>query len=160
MEEFSTSIDYAITENKPLVLMGDYVINCLNKDELEFLETIMIPYGLNVMNEELPTRVVGTSKTLNDYNFTDHLKAETFETHVSDTPFCTSKNKPIDHRATSIISDFQINTKKKVIGKLKKFSIGRITGKIFSVGIWNPATGAGFIAKLASRICSQYSVTS
>ena len=30
-EEFSTSIDYAITENKPLVLMGDYNINFRNK---------------------------------------------------------------------------------------------------------------------------------
>ena len=110
MEEFSTSIDYAITENKPLVLMGDCNINFLNKNELECLETFLIPYGLHVMNKELTTRVVGTSKTLIDYIITDHLKAETFETHLSDTPFRTSKNKPIDYRATSNISDFQINT--------------------------------------------------
>ena len=95
--------------------MEDYNINFLNKNERECLETILIPYGLYVMNKELPIRVVGTSKTLIDYIITDHLKAETFETHVSDTPFRTSKNKPIDHRATSIINVFQINTNKKVI---------------------------------------------
>ena len=77
----------------------------------------MIPYGLYAKNKELPPRVVGTSKTLIDYIITDHLNAETFETHVLDTPFRTSKNKPIDHRATSIISDFQINTNKKDIVK-------------------------------------------
>ena len=97
--------------------MGDYNINFLNKNERECLETILIPYGLYVMNKKFPTRVVGSSKTLIDYIITDHLKAETFETHVSDTPFRTSKNKPIDHRVTSIISDFQINTNKKVIVK-------------------------------------------
>ena len=117
LEEFSTSMDYAITEIKPLVLMGDYNENFLNKNERECLETILIPYGPYVMNKELPTRVVGTSKTLIDYIITDHLNAETFETHVSDTPFRTSKNKPIDHRATSIISDFQINTNKNVTVK-------------------------------------------
>ena len=46
LEELSTSIDYAITENKPLLLMGDFNINFLNKNERECLETIMIPYGL------------------------------------------------------------------------------------------------------------------
>ena len=97
--------------------MGDYSINFLNNNERECLETILIPYGLYVMNKELRNRVVGTSKTLIDYIITDHLKAETFETHVSDTPFRTSKNKPIDHRATSIISDFQIDTNEKVIVK-------------------------------------------
>ena len=73
--------------------MGDYNINFLNKNERECLETILIPYGLYVMNKELPTRVVGSSKTLIDYIITDHLKAETFETHVSDTPFRTSKKQ-------------------------------------------------------------------
>ena len=77
----------------------------------------MIPYRLYVINKELPTRVVGTSKTLIDYFFTDHLDAEKFETHVSDTPFRTSKNKPIDHRATSINSDIQINTNEIVTVK-------------------------------------------
>ena len=74
-------------------------------------------YGVYVMNKELPTIAVGTSKTLIDYIITDHLKAETFETHVSDNPLGTSKNKPIDHRATSNISYFQTNTNKKDIVK-------------------------------------------
>ena len=57
----------------------------------------MIPYSLYVMNKELPTRVVGKSKTLIDYINADQLKAETFEKHVWDTPFRTSKIEPIDH---------------------------------------------------------------
>ena len=32
-EETSTSNDYAMTDNKPLVSMGDYNINVLNKNE-------------------------------------------------------------------------------------------------------------------------------
>ena len=82
--------------------MGYYNINFLNYNERECLDTVLIPYGLYVMNKELPTRVVGTSKSLIDYFITDLLKSETFETHVSDTPFRTSKNKPIDHRATIV----------------------------------------------------------
>ena len=69
------------------------------------METILIPYGLYVMNEELPTRGVGTSKYLIDYFITDHLKAETFDAPVLDTPFRTSRNKPIDDLATSTIGD-------------------------------------------------------
>ena len=38
LEELSTSIDYAITEKKPLVLMGDYNINYFDKGERECLD--------------------------------------------------------------------------------------------------------------------------
>ena len=73
----------------------------------------MIAYGFSVTNKEVPTRLVGTSKTLVDYIITDHLIAETFETHVSDSPYRTTKNKPIDNRAALIIRDFQLNTNRK-----------------------------------------------
>ena len=160
LEEFSTSIDYAFTEIKPLVLMGDYNINFLNKNERECLETILIPYGLYAMNKELPTRVVGSSKTLIDYILTDHLKAETFETHVSDTPFRTSKNKPIDHRVTSIINDFQINTNKKVIVK-EIFDKKNYRKDLFCRDLESSDWSRFYRQNiLAPRICSQYSVTS
>ena len=83
------------------------------------METILILYGLYVMNKGLPTRVDGTSKTLTAYIVPDQLNAETFETQVSDTPFGTSEHKPIVHRATSNISEFQINTKNqsRICGK-------------------------------------------
>ena len=57
LEELSTSIDYAITEKKPLVLMGDYNMNYFDKRERECLETILTPYGLTVMNKDHATRV-------------------------------------------------------------------------------------------------------
>ena len=60
------------------------------------------------MNKSGPTRVINQSRTLIDYIITDHLTFETFETFVSDSAFRTSKNKSIDHRATSIVSNLQI----------------------------------------------------
>ena len=76
----------------PLVLIVENKINVLRKNERECLETLLIPDGRNVMNKEPPTRIVGSSKTLLDYIITDHLNAETFESHVSDSPFRTPKN--------------------------------------------------------------------
>ena len=72
------------------------------------METILTPYGLNVMNKDHATRVQNQSKTLIDYIITDHLKSENFETFVSESVFRTSKNKSIDHRATSVVSNLQI----------------------------------------------------
>ena len=43
LKEISTSIDHAITENKPITLMGDYNLDYLNKKEKETLDTIMVP---------------------------------------------------------------------------------------------------------------------
>ena len=48
----------------------------LNKNELECLENFLIPYGLYVMNKELPSGVVRKSKLLINYIFADHLKDE------------------------------------------------------------------------------------
>ena len=88
--------------------MGDYNINYFEKRERECLEIILTPYGLDVMNKDPTTRVQNQSRTLIDYIITDHLKSETFETFVSDSVFRTSKNKSIDHRATSVVSNLQI----------------------------------------------------
>ena len=40
LEELSTSIDYAVVENKPITLMGDYNINYLNPTEKQYLDTL------------------------------------------------------------------------------------------------------------------------
>ena len=90
--------------------MGEYNINYFDKRERECLETILTPYGLNVMNKDHATRVQNQPRTLIDYIITDHLKSENFETRVSDSVFRTSKNKSIDHRATSVVSNLQIKT--------------------------------------------------
>ena len=70
--------------------------------------TILTPYGLNVMNENHPTRLQNQSRKLIDYINTVLLESETFETFVSDSVFRTSKNKSIDHRTTSVVGNLQI----------------------------------------------------
>ena len=83
IEELSTSIDYAITENKPINLMGDYNLDCLNKKEKECLDTLMVPYGRNIKNINIPTRISGNCKSLLDYIITD--LPEMKRTYISDT---------------------------------------------------------------------------
>ena len=67
--------------------MGDYNIDYLNLKEKECLETILSPYGLQIMNTEQSTRVKGnregkdSGKTL--------PKSKCFETIVLDTPLRT-----------------------------------------------------------------------
>ena len=88
LEELSTSIDYAIAENKPMTLMGDYNIDYiyyLNNKEEQYIDTINVPYGLNIVNREFPTSVHGKSKSLLDYIITDPPGSVNFEFYVSDT---------------------------------------------------------------------------
>ena len=117
LEELSTSIDHAITENKPITLMGDYNIDYLNWKERQFLDSIIVPYGLNVINSQHATRIQGNSKSLIDYIISDLPNAKQFQPIVSDTPLRTSKNNDIDHQATSTITQIQMKTKSKVIKK-------------------------------------------
>ena len=56
LEELSTSIDFAIVENKPITLMGDYNLDYLVENEKKCLDTIIIPYGLSIVNTQNPTR--------------------------------------------------------------------------------------------------------
>ena len=71
LEELSTNIDYAVTENKPITLTGDYNLDYLCKKEKQSLDTIMIPYGLEITNKNIPTRKSGNCKSLLDYIITD-----------------------------------------------------------------------------------------
>ena len=127
LEELSTSIDHAITENKPITLLGDYNIDYLNSNERECLDSIMVPYGLEILNTAIPTRPRGNCQSLIDYIFTDHSKAEDFVTFISDTPFRTTKNKEIDHRATSIVAEIEVKEPPKVF--LKEFLINQFIVK-------------------------------
>ena len=94
--------------------MGDYNIDYLNPKEKEFLETILLPLGRQIMNTEQPTRVKGNSQSLIDFIITDLPKSKCFETIVSDTPLRTLKNAEIDHWATSTITSIQMKKKSKV----------------------------------------------
>ena len=117
LEELSTSIDYAITENKPMTLMGDYNVDYLNNKEKQYLDTITVPYGLNIVNTEIPTRVRGKSKSLLDYIFTDLPGSVNFESYVSDTPLRNLDGEHVDHFQTSVISNVTLHQPPKVIIK-------------------------------------------
>ena len=117
LEELSTSIDFAVTENKPITLMGDYNIDYLNWKEKQCLDSVIVPYGLSLINKNQPTRIQGNSSSLIDYIITDLPHAENFESVVSDTTLRTLKNTDIDHLATSIITTIEMKTKSKVITK-------------------------------------------
>ena len=54
-----------------MTLMGDYNRAYLNNKDKQNLDTITVPYGLNIVNKEIPTRVRGKSKSLLDYIITD-----------------------------------------------------------------------------------------
>ena len=54
-DQLANNIDNVITENEKLFLVGDY-INYLMDNEKN-LETVLIPYYLNVQNKTVPTRV-------------------------------------------------------------------------------------------------------
>ena len=114
MEELSTSIDPGIVENKPIILMGDYNVDYLNLKEKECLETILLPYGLQIMNTDQPTRVKENSQSIIDFIITDLPNSKCFETIVSDAPLRTLQNAEIDHWATSTITSIQWKKKSKV----------------------------------------------
>ena len=88
--------------------MGDYNIDYLNEREQNCLDTVILPYGLRILNTNIPTRVEDDSKTSIDYIITDLNNSEKFSTFISDTPLRTRKNKPIDHFATTTLTDIKI----------------------------------------------------
>ena len=111
LDELSTSIDYAVVENKPITLMGDYNINYLNPTEKQCLDTITVPYGSRRLNTSSPT------SPLIDYIITDLQSTENFETMVCETPLRTRKNTNIDHLATVCITDIRMKSKSKAFLK-------------------------------------------
>ena len=66
LEDLSSSIDRAVTENKSITLMGDYNIDYLIEKERQYLETILRPYGLEVINRDEATHIQGKSMSLID----------------------------------------------------------------------------------------------
>ena len=59
--------------------MGDYNINYLNELEQQNLVTILIPYGLQIINTKIHTRIHGISRSLIDYIISDHFNAEVLQ---------------------------------------------------------------------------------
>ena len=117
LEGLSTSIDYAVVENKPLTLMGDYNINYLNRKERNCLDTILTPNDLHVLNRTDPTRTKGASESIIDYIIRDLPNGNVFERYISDTLLRSKIMSDVDHRATSVLIKLEMKTTRKSIVK-------------------------------------------
>ena len=100
LEDLAKSIDHAQSFNSNLILLGDYNLNYLNEDDKQSLDTILIPYNLDVTNKLTPTH----SKALIDYIITDlGIKDLTNISIVFTSPIKT------DHQATAFITELKLN---------------------------------------------------
>ena len=86
---------------------GDYNLENLNKKEKESLDTIMVPYGMDITNNNIPTIISGNCKPLLDYIITD--LPELKRSYKSDTPLRTIQGKMSDHFAKSIITEIKMH---------------------------------------------------
>ena len=115
LEDLALSRDHAVVENKPLCIMGDFNIDYLTPREQQNLDTVILPYGLTVTNTKEPTRVKGQPRSLIDYIILDHFDVDSYTSFVSDTE--NIKKEPIDHLATSVVSNIVNESFKKLIQK-------------------------------------------
>ena len=69
LNELAFNFDYATTENKQIIVTGDFNIDFSKMGEREKLCTVITPYGLHVQNNKEPTKTSNDSKsqTLIDY---------------------------------------------------------------------------------------------
>ena len=100
LEDLAKSIDHAQSFNSNLILLGDYNLNYLNEDDKQSLDTILIPYNLDVTNKLTPTH----SKALIDYIITDLSIKDLINKSIIFIP-------PIktDHQATAFITELKLN---------------------------------------------------
>ena len=66
----ASSIDKAITENKTIIMMGDYNIDYFKKSDKNSLETIFQQYDLRPLITQQPTRCAKRNSLI-DYILTD-----------------------------------------------------------------------------------------
>ena len=100
----------ASTENKSICLIGDYNINYLNNKEKQKLDTIILPYDLQLMNSRTATRHQNGCCSLLDYIITDNaLRGKYY--YVFDSPVKS------DHLAQMLFTDFTLTQKQKPFRK-------------------------------------------
>ena len=99
LEELALQIDYGITKKQKILLLGDFNINYLHPNERNKIDTILVPYGLSVVNKT-PTR----GKNLIDFVIKDdelpHSNVFTFESPITS-----------DHKAIAMITNVTMNKK-------------------------------------------------
>ena len=111
MDQLAINIDNAITKNEKIILLGDYNINSLDTLERSRLETVILPYDLQIKNQTIPTRLNRGNKTksLIDYMITDCST-------INDTIICDSIIKS-DHFANLSLLGLHVETKKVPVQK-------------------------------------------
>ena len=110
VDYLALNIDKATTENKTIILMGDYDSKNFCKYDKQKSDAILRPYDLNPINVEDPTRITSHSKKLIDFLITDKypktLLVATFESLIS-----------CDHFAQLIVFKTVIGTTKRARNK-------------------------------------------
>ena len=91
--------------------MRHYNLDYLD-EEKQNLDTIMVPYAMNITSNNIPTRISGNCESLLDYVITG--LPEYKRTYISDTSLRTTQGKMSDHFATSIITETKVHKPPKV----------------------------------------------
>lgn len=97
LNEMIANVNKVLTENKPLVLMGDYNIDYLSSVDKSKLDTLLSLFDLHVSNSHTPTRQTAHSATLIDHILTDN--PEDFQCFITDPPIRT------DHKLSICIQN-------------------------------------------------------
>ena len=94
LDQLAINIDNAITKNEKIILLGDYNTKYLDTLEKSRLETVILPYELNIKNQTIPTRLNrgNNTKSLIDYMITD----------------CSTINDPISDKSTIFHLDSRV----------------------------------------------------
>ena len=105
LEELALQIDYGITIQQKILLLGDSNINYHHPNERNKMDSILVPYGLSVVNKT-PTR----GKNLIDFVIKDdelpHYNVFTFELPITS-----------DHKAIAMVTNVTMNKKQPPRGK-------------------------------------------
>ena len=74
-DELAINIDNVVSRNETIVLVGGLKYHYFEDVEKQRLETILTPYGLEVQNKEIPTRISRNTftRSLIDYMIADNF---------------------------------------------------------------------------------------
>ena len=95
LEELALQIDFGITKKQKFLLLGNFNINYLNPNGRNKMDTILVPYGLSVVNKTTTRR-----KNLMEDDELPHSNVFTFELPITS-----------DHKAISTIKNVTMNKK-------------------------------------------------
>ena len=128
LDDLAKNIDHAQSFNANLILLGDYNLNYLNKDDKLSLDTIFIPYNLDVTNILTPTH----SKALFAYIITELSKNDLTINSIVLTP-----SIKIGHQPTAFITELKLNNnvrsiKRKIYDK-SNYSDNKLKQKLSAI---------------------------